>query len=161
MSCDVAVAAFLMFASSKGATPAQLSPAVAASPEAVLRQPLYRDIVRRAAALRGEVDSYRNLIAGSADPRPLPAFDAFSGKIGELSTLDEQGHVELLAGNYTGDLGDLKCILHGISQDLKVKLTAVGGATTGHAEDMALRDMRYLLNDNVEVIDPPKHLAAN
>jgi hypothetical protein len=161
MSCDVAVVAFLMFASNGGGAPVQLTPAVAASPEVVLQEPLFRDIVRRAAVLRSDVDGYRKAIGGAADPAPLPDFDAFAGRIGELSTLDEKGHVELLAGNYTGDLGDLKCILHGISQDLKVKLTAVSAAKTGHDEDMALRDMRYLLNDNVEVIDPPKHLAAN
>jgi hypothetical protein len=161
MSCDVAVAAFLMFASTSGGTPAQLSPAIEASPQVVLQQPLYREIVRRAAVLRGDVDSYSKSIAGAGALQPLDGFDAFSGRVGALSGLDEQGHVELLAGAYTGELGDLKCILHGISQDLKVKLTAVSTAKTIQDEEAALRDMRYLLNDNVQVIDPPKHLASN
>jgi len=158
MSCDVAVAAFLMFASTNGGAHAVLMPAAgtAAAPEVVLQEPLFRNIVQRAAILRGDVDGYRKSIDAAAAPAPLPGFDTFSGAIAELSSLDEQGHVELLAGAYTGDLGDLKCILHGISQDLKVKLTAVAAAKTGHDEDLALRDMRYLLNDNVEVIDPPK-----
>jgi len=161
MSCDVAVAAFLMFASNTGAGPAQLTSAVVASPQVVLQQPLYRDIVRRAAVLRGDVDAYRKGLDGSGALQPLAGFDAFSGKVGALSAMDEQGHVELLAGGYTGELGDLKCILHGISQDLKVKLTAVSTAKTIQDEEAALRDMRYLLNDNVEVIDPPQHLASN
>jgi hypothetical protein len=160
MSCDVAVAAFLMFASTSPGTTPGMAPATAVSPEVVLQQPLYRNIVRQAAALRGDVDAYRKTTAAASAPAPLPGFDAFGLKVGQLSTLDEQGHVELLAGNYTGDLGDLKCILHGISQDLKVKLTAVTAAKTGHDEDLALRDMRYLLNDNVEVIDPPKHASG-
>ena len=154
MSCDVAVAAFLLFTSSTGGAPLQATPAIGTSPEVVLSAPLYRDIVKRAALLRSDVDSYRKSI-GTA-PTPLPGFDAFTTRVSELSALDERGHVDLLAGNYTGDLGDLKCILHGISQDLKVKLNAVQTAKTGKDEDLALRDMRYLLNDNVEVIDPPK-----
>jgi hypothetical protein len=159
MSCDVAAAAFLMLASTGPS-----AGGAAASPEVVLAQPLYRSIVAEAAGLRSDVDAYRKITMGAAAPQPLARFDAFSARINQLSTLDEQGHVELMAGAYTGDLGDLKCILHGISQDLKVKLTAVAAANTGHDEDLALRDIRYLLNDNVEVIDPPKRgagVAAN
>ena len=130
---------------------------MAAAPDVVLREPLFRDIVKRAAVLRTDVDVYRKTVAGAPEPVALPRFDHFSDEIGQLSALDEQGHVELLNGAYTGDLADLKCILHGISQDLTKKLFAVSNASSGHDQDLALRDMRYLLNDNVEVIDPPKH----
>ena len=40
-----------------------------------------------------------------------------------------------------GSTDDLKCILHGISQDLPAKLAAVDAAKTGHDQDAALRDM--------------------
>jgi hypothetical protein len=33
-------------------------------------------------------------------------------------------------------------------------------AKTGHDQDVALRDMAYLLNDNVEVITAPPQPAA-
>ena len=51
-------------------------------------------------------------------------------------------------------------ILRGISQDLPEKLAAVRAATTLKAQDLALRDMVYLLNDNVEVITAPPRPAA-
>ena len=87
----------------------------------------------------------------------LPRFDAFRAQVGELAGLDQQGH-ELLVKR--GAVDDLKCILHGISQDLSVKLAAVAAAKTGHEQDLALRDMAYLLNDNVEVITAPPKPAA-
>ncbi len=59
-----------------------------------------------------------------------------------------------------GAQDDLKCILHGISQDLSVKLAAVSAAKTGKDEDLALRDMSFLLRDNVEVITAPPQPAA-
>ena len=71
-----------------------------------------------------------------------------------LSALDMQGHVQLAK---SGQDGDLKCILKGISQDLPLKLQAMMSAPSGMAEDAALKDMFYLLRDNVEVITtPPK-----
>ena len=62
--------------------------------------------------------------------------------------------------NTGGAVDDLKCILHGISQDLGLKLAAVAGAKTGHDQDLALRDMGFLLRDNVEVITAPPQPAA-
>ena len=82
----------------------------------------------------------------------MTGFDAFSARIGELAALDQKGHEVLKA---RGTDGDLKCILHGISQDLPLKLGEIGKAATGKDQDAALRDMAYLLNDNVEVITAP------
>ncbi len=161
MSCDVAIAAFLMFASTQSATqsaPAPtLIPAVAAAPQSVAQEPLFRDIVDRATGLKGQVESWRASIGMAADPIPLIGFDAFSAKVGELSALDQKGHETLKA---RGAADDLKCILHGISQDLPLKLQAVKEAKTGHDEDLALRDMSYLLRDNIEVITAPPQPAA-
>ena len=63
-----------------------------------------------------------------------------------------KGHEELAK---RGTDGDLKCILKGISMDLGKKLSELVQAPTGAAQDVALRDMAYLLNDNVEVITAP------
>jgi len=157
MSCDVAVAAFLMFAHAGPSTQAQLVPAVAVAPPSVASEPLFKDIVTRADLLRSEVEVFRKAIAGADRPMPLPGFDGFSAEIGELAALDQKGHEVLVA---RGATDDLKCILHGISQDLSVKLTAVQAAKTGKDEDLALRDMSYLLRDNVEVITAPPQPAA-
>ena len=156
MSCDVAVAAFLMFASAGPGAPAQMTFAVAA-PVSVAGEPLFADIVRRAGRLKGEVETYRHAVGAASAPLALPRFDEFRAQVGELAGLDEKGHQLLVA---RGAADDLKCILHGISQDMGVKLAAVASAKTGHDQDLALRDMAYLLNDNVEVITAPPKPAA-
>lgn len=156
MSCDVAVAAFLMFASAGPGGPAQATYAVAA-PQSVAHEPLFADIVRRAGRLKSEVERYRRTVGAAPAAMVLPAFDEFKAQVGELAALDQKGH-ELLKAR--GAVDDLKCILHGISQDLGVKLAALADAKTGHDQDLALRDMAYLLNDNVEVISAPPQPAA-
>jgi hypothetical protein len=152
MSCDVAMAAFLMFTSAGPSPAVQPVPAVAGTPLPVAQDPFFKDIVARAGGLKGQVEAYRAQVAQSATPLPLTGFDAFTAQISQLSALDQQGHVILAA---RGTDGDLKCILHGISQDLPLKLAAIAAAKTGHDEDLALRDMQYLLRDNVEVITAP------
>ncbi|MDR3509783.1 MAG: hypothetical protein P4L64_17995 [Caulobacteraceae bacterium] len=161
MSCDVALAAYLMFAAFNPATDPGARPTLIAAPATapatapaggVAQEPLFKDIVARASGLKAEVEAYRGQIKGAAAPIDLAGFDIFKARIGELSALDQQGH-ELLKARGTD--GDLKCILHGISQDLPLKLAAVTAAKTGHDQDLALRDMAYLLNDNVEVITAP------
>jgi hypothetical protein len=152
MSCDVALAAFLVLASAQPGPPPVAIPAVAA-PTSVAAEPLFADIVRRAGKLKAQVDGYRTPdLKAAAAARALPGFDGFEARIGELAALDMKGHVELAA---RGTDGDLKCILKGISQDLGVKLHALAAAPTGAAQDLALRDMDYLLRDNVEVITAP------
>ncbi|QUD87058.1 hypothetical protein [Phenylobacterium montanum] len=157
MSCDVAVAAFLMFASAGDAQQARLILADAAAPASVAGEPLFHDIVLRAAGLKSQVETWRAGIGQAAGPVPLSGFEAFSARIGELSALDENGHKLLVS---RGAADDLKCILHGIAQDLPAKLEAVKAAKTGHEEDLALRDIAYLLNDNVEVITAPPQPPA-
>jgi hypothetical protein len=158
MSCDVALAAFLVFAQAGPA--AAVPPAVVAiadAPSSVAGEPLFREIVGRAGSLKSQVDAYRKSVAGASEAITLPQFGQFSEAITELSLLDEKGHGVLVA---RGSKDDLKCILHGISQDLPAKLAAVVAAKTGHDQDAALRDMSYLLNDNVEVITAPPQPAA-
>ena len=161
MSCDVAVAAFLMFASASqgggAASPAVTAVGATAVPPSVAGEPLFQDIVSRAARLKAETEGFRKAVGQSSAPIDLPGLDDFSAQVGQLSALDEQGHQILVA---RGSVDDLKCILHGISQDLPAKLNALKAAKSGHDEDLALRDMSYLLNDNVEVITAPPQPAA-
>ena len=164
MSCDaVAFSAMLWMASFSPDQAAGPAPAVQqqpAIPQSVAGEPLFLDIVKRAKELKAQTEAYRKTLAG-ADPtgaaKTLKGFDGFSAKIGDLSALDMKGHVTL---KERGAVDDLKCILRGISQDLPEKLTAVGAAKTIKDQDLALRDMVYLLNDNVEVITAPPQPAA-
>ena len=154
MSCSaVAFSAMLWFASSS-AVPVQAAPAVATAPPSVAGEPLFADIVRRAAGLKAQAEAYRKALA--ADPAApavtLKGAEAFGAKIAELSALDMKGHLAL---KERGAVDDLKCILRGISVDLPAKLAAMNAAKTVKDQDMALRDMVYLLNDNVEVITAP------
>ena len=156
MSCDVALAAYLFLASTgpAGAAPAQTAVA-SAETRSVASEPLFADIIQRAGRLKAEVEAYRTAPDLKAAPAavPLPHFDKFTAEVTELSALDLKGHMELAA---RGTDGDLKCILRGISYDLPVKLKELTQAPTGVAEDGALRDLAYLLNDNVEVITAPE-----
>ena len=151
MSCDVAFAAYLFLAS---AGPHAVSAPLAPAEISVAREPLFADIISRAGRLKSRVETYRSAGGVKASPKPvaLPAFERFQADVGELAALDMKGHLELAQ---RGVDGDLKCILKGISQDLGVKLRDLGQAASGAAQDQALRDMAYLLNDNVEVITAP------
>ena len=155
MSCDVAMAAYLFLASTGPGGPPPKAIATLETPKPVASQPLFVDIVKHAAFLRTRVEGYRTpALKAATAATPLPDLEKFKSEIDELSQLDMQGHLELAK---SGQDGDLKCILKGISQDLPLKLKDLMQAQTGPAEDAALRDMAYLLRDNVEVITtPPK-----
>ncbi len=165
MSCDaVAAAAVLWMASMNPAQgPDQVAmiltsaPAPAAStPSSVAQEPLFMDIVRRARALKAEAERLQ-AAAGAAPVASLPGYAAFRQRIAELAVLDMQGHTTLAQRNSDGDL---KCILRGISQDLPTRIQAVEAASTPAERQTALRDMVYLLNDNVEVITSPPRPAV-
>jgi hypothetical protein len=156
MSCDaVALAATLWLASTSATAPAPSAPALT-TPPSVASEPLFVGIVQRAGKLRAETKAYEAApLDGGVDK--LRDFPAFETEVAELSSLDMQGHVELVSRGYTDDL---KCILKGISQDLPVKLKAMETAADAKSRHAALEDMFYLLRDNVEVITAPPQPAA-
>ncbi len=159
MSCDVALAAVLIFtqAGPAAVTPPPMVAIAQVGPASVAGQPLFKAIVDRAGALKTQVDAYRDSLAGASAAITLPRFSQFSEHITELSLLDLKGNGVLVARGATGDLKD---ILHGLYQDLPNKLAAVVAAKTGQDQDAALRDLASLLNDNVEVITGPPQPAA-
>ena len=164
MSCDIAMAGALWLASltqSGLPQPDMAQPGMSQPPltfvsarapmtSALAREPLYAGIVAEARGLKGLVDGWRR--AGTT-----PGFETFKARIAALAALDMKGHLDLAA---RGTDGDLKCILKGISLDLPKKLDEVAGAATPLARDQALRDLAYLLNDNVEVITAPPRPAV-
>lgn len=158
MSCDaVALTAMLWLAAANPASgPAdkpslQYAVASAPTPPSVASEPLFADIVRRAGSLQAQVDTFKGASG------PLPGFAQFKLDIAKLSDLDMRGHVVLKERGVTDDL---KCILRGISQDLPVRLKAVEAASDTKTRDAALKEMGYLLRDNVEVITSPPQPAA-
>lgn len=155
MSCDaIAVSALLWLASadpSAAAPPRLVFASAPAAPPSVAGEPLFLDIVRRAGSLKTTVEAWRGQTG------PLPGFDVFRGQLTELSALDMQAHL-LLAKRGTD--GDLKCILRGIAQDLPVRLKEVETAADDRARDQALKEMIWLLRDNVEVIEAPPRPAV-
>ncbi|HTK36683.1 MAG TPA: hypothetical protein VL358_15540 [Caulobacteraceae bacterium] len=163
MSCDVAVSAALLLASLNPghALAPRLIPAVATAPAAgnpLAKEPLFASIVGEAKALGKTVETYRAGLKGAAAAKPLPGLDKFQKRIAALSDLDMKGHLELAA---RGTDGDLKCILRGISQDLPKKLDELMKAEGRDKQDLALREMGYLLNDNVEVITSPATVQSD
>jgi len=164
MSCDAVAFSAMLWLASFSPDAAQAGPAPAVvqpgqAPPSVAGEPLFIDIVGRAKRLKAQTEAYRAALPKepTAVAQALKGWDAFGLKIGELSDLDMKGHVTL---KERGAVDDLKCILRGISQDLPEKLKAVGEARTVKDQDLALRDMVYLLNDNVEVITAPPQPAA-
>ena len=155
MSCDAAALALSLHlaAYEPAAGTARLFPISTATAPAnpLAREPLFADIVKRASALERQVDAWRTAL-------PVGPPDAFESKLGELSALDMQGHVELAK---RGTDGDLKCILKGISQDLPKKLAALKAAPTDADRKTAASELFYLLRDNVEVVTTPAKVQSS
>jgi hypothetical protein len=148
MSCDAVAFTAMLWLAAASPAPAPVQSATAGAPLSVAGEPLFADIVRRAGALRGDVAALRQVSPAT----PLPSLADFSARLNALAELDMQGHLTLKA---RGTDGDLKCILRGISQDLPVKLKVVAEAASGRPRDLALRELDYLLRDNIEVITSP------
>ena len=146
MSCSLALAAVLMLSNPDVATAAATPPPAADAPVSVAAEPLFADIVARSARLKALVDGWAGVMP-AAD-----AFAAFRTEAEALAALDMQGHLVL---KERGTDGDLKCILRGISEDMPKKIEAAAAATSPQEQAVALSELAYLLNDNVEVITAP------
>ena len=157
MSCDAVSALYLMVAASSplpadaGYFVRVADAAVPSAPASVAREPMFAEIIAKAGALNTRVSGMRDAI--KANPATaLPGYAAFKADIGALAAANEAGSTEL---RKRGGDSDLKCILHGIAQDLPKRLTDLEAAATAIDKDKALREMSYLLRDNVELIAAP------
>ena len=150
MSCAIVLALTLLSAPEAAVAPAAPAPAASAAVTANLaREPMYANIVSRATMLKAETQRFAAL---TAQNKPLPRYQGFRADLAALGALDMQGYLDLKA---RGTDGDLKCILKGISEDLPKRLADYESAQTVEARVEALKEMGYLLNDNVEVITQP------
>lgn len=158
MSCGIALAVALMLADPAVAEAAAAAPLAPAAPVSVAQEPLFADLVARSGALKSIVDGW--LASGDADKSGFftgPAYAAFKTQATELAQRDMQGHLILKA---RGTDNDLKCILRGIAEDIPVKVAALEAAGDVDARKLALDELSYLLNDNVEVITSPPQPEA-
>jgi hypothetical protein len=158
MSCGVALAVSLLLSDPNVAMAAAQPPAVAEAPVSVAGEPLFADIVLRSGALKGVVDAW--IAAGRADHADFwtgAEFTGFKAQAADLAARDMQGHLILKERDTDGDL---KCILRGISEDIPVKISALEAASTPAERGVALDELAYLLNDNVEVITAPPQPPA-
>jgi len=157
MSCTLALAAVLMLADPAVVATPGIAP-VAAAPASVASEPMFADIVQRSGSLKAIVDGW--MASGAADATGFFATSAFTGfkaQALDLAQRDMAGHVVL---KERGTDGDLKCILRGISEDMPKKIEAVEAAASKAERDVALAELSYLLNDNVEVITSPPQPAV-
>ena len=146
MSCGLALALAIMGADAVPADAAATAIPASAAPTALAQEPLYADIVARAKGLHLRVKTLQSTPGAAAD------LARFKADVDELAALDMQGHFDLKARNVDGDL---KCILKGIAEDLPVRFGEVAAARDPEARAAALKEMGYLLNDNVEVVTAP------
>lgn len=153
MSCGVVLAVSLLLSDPNVAMAAAEPPAAADAPVSVAGEPLFADIITQSTAMRSVVQRW--IDGGRADDQTFSSsseFEMIARGATSLAALNMQGHLIL---KERGTDGDLKCILRGIAEDLPVKITAIGGATTPAERRVALDELAYLLNDNVEVITAP------
>jgi len=158
MSCGLILAAVLMLSDPSVAEAAAQPPVAADAPVSVAHEPLFADLVTRSGSLKAIVDGW--IASGEADGQGFfagAAFTGFKAQTVELAERDMQGHLVL---KERGTDNDLKCILRGISEDMPKKVAAVETAPNPAERKVALEELAYLLNDNVEVITSPPRPAA-
>ena len=155
MSCGIILAAALLLSDPSVAEAAAQPPVAADAPVSVAHEPLFADLVARSGSLKAIVDGW--VASGEADAEGFVTGAAFTGlkaQASDLAARDLQGHLVL---KERGTDNDLKCILRGISEDMPKKVAAVETAPNAAERKVALEELAYLLNDNVEVItSPPK-----
>jgi hypothetical protein len=158
MSCGLILAAVLMLGDPSVAEAAAQPPVAAEAPVSVAHEPLFADLVTRSGSLKAIVDGW--IASGEADGEGFfggAAFTGFKAQTVELAERDMQGHLVL---KERGTDNDLKCILRGISEDMPRKVAALEAAPNAAERKVALEELAYLLNDNVEVITSPPRPAA-
>lgn len=157
MSCGLAVAAVL-FMADPAVVQNIAAETVAPAPASVAQEPLFADLVARSGQLKTIVDGW--IASGEAHQSGFltsAAFVDFKARAAELAERDMQGHLVL---KERGSDDDLKCILRGISEDIPVKIAAVEQAPHEAERKVALEELAYLLNDNIEVITSPPQPKA-
>lgn len=148
MPCAAVAAASLLWLAAAPVTETP-RPTIAAEAPAMGLEALFTDIVARAGRLKAMGEAMR-ASGAAADP-------GFEQGIVELAELDMAAQRRV---REIGVDGDLACILRGIAEDLPVKLAALRLSSAPEDRDLALRELIYLLNDNIEVVVTPPGVTS-
>lgn len=153
MTCGLAIAVTLLLSDPNVALAAAQPPAAPDAPVSVASEPMFAEIITMSASLRDIVDQQLSTGATEQDGYLQSAsFGDLRTGTAQLAERDMQGHLIL---KERGTDGDLKCILRGIAEDMPRRIEAIEGAADAASRRQALSELRYLLNDNVEVITAP------
>ncbi|WAC46798.1 hypothetical protein OVA03_08700 [Asticcacaulis sp. SL142] len=117
---------------------------------AIAKQQPYSGIIKQAGRLRTRSDTYAK--APSLTLLANGKFQAFAEDIGALSEQNLKAHLDMKA---RGTDNDLKCVLKGVSIDLKLKHDALITAKTDAELKHTLDELSALLSDNIDVITTP------
>lgn len=113
-------------------------------------EPFYSGIVADASRLRAQTEDFA--ARPSLQWLKSQHFRSYAEAVTELAVRDMKGHDDLKA---RGTDNDLKCILKGVSIDLRLKLDAMRSARSDHDLGRVLEDMTLLLDDNIDVVTTP------
>jgi hypothetical protein len=145
-----AVAAVLLCVCLPSQLMAQPLETIAVGSVSLAQEPFYSGIVADATRLRAETKNFA--ARPSLEWLKSPHFSIYAEAITELAARDMKGHDDLKA---RGTDNDLKCILKGVSIDLRLKLEDLRSARTDHDLGRVLEDMTLLLDDNIDVVTTP------
>ncbi|MDC7676094.1 hypothetical protein [Asticcacaulis machinosus] len=121
-----------------------------ASVNAIAKEQPYAGIVKQSGALKARSDTYNK--APSLTLLNNAKFQAFVADVGNLSEQNLKAHFDMKA---RGTDNDLKCVLKGVSIDLKLKHDALLAAKTDAELKHTLTELSALLSDNIDVITTP------
>lgn len=155
MSCNLAVAAALFFASDPAASalPDAVAVQAPAAVSTLSSEPAFAALVQESQSLKAITDGWMGADSlADVHFAHMPAFAAFKSRIEALAVADMNGHLTL---KERGTDSDLTCIMRGIAEDMPKKLAQLEEAAPGAPRKMALEELSYLLNDNAEVILAP------
>jgi hypothetical protein len=110
----------------------------------------YSAIVADATRLRAETETFA--ARPSLQWLKSQHFHSYAEAVTALAVRDMKGHDDLKA---RGTDNDLKCILKGVSIDLRLKLDAMRQAKSDRDLGAVLEDMTLLLDDNIDVVTTP------
>lgn len=117
---------------------------------AIAKAQPYAGIVKQAGKLKTRSDDYAK--TPSLTLLTNLKFQAFAGDINDLSEQNLKAHFDMKA---RGTDNDLKCVLKGVSIDLKLKHDALLAAKTEAELQHTLTELSALLSDNIDVITTP------
>ncbi|GGZ27423.1 hypothetical protein [Asticcacaulis endophyticus] len=141
---------YALFALTLIAVPLSACATTPAPVNAIAKEQPYAGIIKQAGKLKTRSDTYAK--TPSLTLLTNEKFQAFTAEVGSLSEQNLKAHLDMKA---RGTDNDLKCVLKGVSIDLKLKHDALIAAKTDAELQHTLNELSALLSDNIDVITTP------